>query len=162
MARYDSEGYRMLPGIDSAPRRQVLGYSRAVQGGADEARARANQRIAEGRNPSLRFAAARARNVAMSKQAGTFDAIREAYNQNGQNPYQMDFQGNISKGVNVGAGADRKYSDGPAKPKPARATPMSYARPASQRVADVVASTTGQGLLDMARKARRKGTYVIQ
>lgn len=36
--RYDSEGYR------SDGRRQILGYSRAAQGGTDEARMRAEQR----------------------------------------------------------------------------------------------------------------------
>lgn len=160
MARYDEQGYRNLPRIDSTPRRQILGYSRAVQGGADEARARANQRIAEGWNPSLRLAAQRARNVAMSKASGTFDAIREAYNQNGTNPYQMDASGNISKGVNVGyTGQPAKYGpDKPAKPV-ASATPRVF-RPASQKIEETVGMTSN--LLDMARKARRKGTYVIQ
>jgi hypothetical protein len=100
--------------------------------------------------------------VAQAKAEGTFDETRETYNQNGQNPYQMDESGNIGKGVNVGAGADRKYSSGPAKPKPARATPMSMARPAGQKIAETVAMTEPAGLLDMARKARRKGTLVIR
>lgn len=157
MARYDQDGY------NARGRRQILGYSRAVQGGADEARARANQRIAEGWNPSLRFAAARARNVAMSKQAGTFQGTREAYNEEAQamgSNAEMDAAGNIVRRPASVMEQPNKYA--PAKPKPARATPMSYARPASQQIADTIAQTTGQGLLDMARKARRKGTYVIQ
>lgn len=159
MARYDDQGYRNLPRIDTSPRRQILGYSRAVQGGADEARARANQRIAEGWNPSLRLAAQRARNVAMAKASGTFDATREAYNEAGQKAgVEMDEAGNISRQPTPTVMA-KPYQYVP--PRPASATPRIF-RPASQMVEETVGMTTGQGLLDMARKARRKGTYVIQ
>jgi hypothetical protein len=156
MARYDAEGY------NARGRRQILGYSRAVQGGADEARARANQRIAEGWNPSLRFARQRAQRVAEAKAAGTFDATREAYNQNGQNEYQMDAAGNISKGVNVGYAGDNAKPYQYVPPKPVRSTPLNYQRPADQRVADIVGMASPTGLINMARQARRRGTLVIK
>lgn len=162
MARYDEQGYRNLPRIDAAPRRQILGYSRIAQGGADQARARANQRIAEGWNPSLASARLRAQRIAEAKAAGTFDATREAYNQNGQNEYQMDSSGNIHKGVNVGYAGDNAKPYQYVPPRPVRSTPLNYQRPADQRVADIVGMASPSGLLDMARKARRRGTSVIQ
>lgn len=153
MARYDESGYRR------DGRRQILGYSRAVQGGADEARARANQRIAEGWNPALRFGRQRAERVAQAKAAGTFNATREAYNEEGEAAgVEMDAQGNISRTPKPSVLA-KPYQYLP--PRPARSSPLNYQRPASQRVADIVGMASPGGLLDMARKARRRGTLVI-
>jgi hypothetical protein len=39
---------------------------------------------------------------------------------------------------------------------------MSMARPAGQKIAETVAMTEPEGLLDMARKARRRNTFVIR
>ena len=145
--RYDDEGYR------SDGRRQILGYSRAVQGGADQARARAEQRLAMARDPSLAASMRRSRRVAEAKAEGSFDSIREEYNKDTTSPHKMDSAGNIVKGVNVGYTGSTSYT-----PKPARSTPMSFKRPVDQgSTADTVAMTTPEGLLDMARKAR---TYV--
>ena len=153
MARYDSEGYR------ADGRRQILGYSRQVQGGIDEARARASQRRAEGWNPAMRFARQRERRVAEAKMEGTFDETRDAYNKEASPAgVEMDKAGTIRRKPTPVLEQENKY----VKPAPARATPMSLARPASQRLAETVGMTTGEGLLDMARKARRRGTLVIK
>jgi hypothetical protein len=154
MARYDAEGY------NARGRRQILGYSRAVQGGADEARARANQRIAEGWNPSLRFARQRAQRVAEAKAAGTFGATREAYNEGADEAgMEMDMAGNIAAKPKASVMA-KPYQYVP--PRPVRSTPLNYQRPADQRVADIVGMASPTGLINMARQARRRGTSVIQ
>ena len=154
MARYDADGY------NSRGRRQILGYSRAVQGGADQARARAEQRLAMSRDPSLASAQRRSRKVAEAKAEGSFDEIRETYNEEGQVAgVEMDKEGAIRrKAPQTVMGKPYQYMP----PKPARSTPMSMARPAGQKVAETVAMTEPAGLLDMARKARRKGTLVIR
>jgi hypothetical protein len=152
MARYDSEGYR------SDGRRQILGYSRAVQGGADEARARATMRREEAYNPALKAANQRARNVMLSKARGDFNEIRDRYNQEAED-VEMDRQGNIKKKTPI-LQQENQYA--PPKKPIARATPLTYMRPASQNIADTVGMTSGGGLLDLAQRARRRGTYVIQ
>ena len=164
MARYDSEGYRQLPGIDSSPRRQILGYSRAVQGGASAARERAARRVYDTQDHlyesegSLSATANRARNVMMSKARGDFNEIRDRYNNEAED-VEMDRQGTIKKKTPAPIlKQENKYA--PAKPV-ARATPMSYMRPAGQNIADTVGMTTGGGLLGMAQRARRRNTLVI-
>jgi hypothetical protein len=161
--RYDDEGYR------SDGRRQILGYSRQVQGGADEARARANQRVYESQDHlytdgrSLRDARQRAQRVAKAKQEGSFESTKETYNEEaadmGSN-VAMDNSGTIRRSPpkgNEGYTGSTAYT-----PKPARAKPMSMARPAGQKIAETVAMTEPEGLLDMARKARRRNTLVIR
>ena len=163
--RYDDEGYR------SDGRRQILGYSRQVQGGADEARARANQRVYESQDHlytdgrSLRDARQRAQRVAKAKQEGSFESTKETYNEEaadmGSN-VAMDNSGTIRRSPpkgNEGYTGSTAYTP----KKPARSTPMSFKRPVDQgSTADTVAMTTGEGLLDMARKARRRNTLVIR
>ena len=115
MSRYDSQGYRQLPGIDAQPRRQILGYSRQVQGGADQARARADQRRAEAWDPAVRQVRERQMRVDEAKAAGTFDETRDAYNQEAEgmgSDYRMDQQGGIRKSY---LDAKPKYAKPPAK-----------------------------------------------
>lgn len=153
MPRYDAEGY------NSRGRRQILGYSRLVQGGADQARARAEQRLALARDPGLAATMARSRRVAQAKAEGTFDDTRQAYNEEGQAAgVEMDEAGTIRRKPKTILATETAYTP----PKPARATPMSYARPAGQQIADTVAMTEPQGLLAMARKARRRNTLVVK
>lgn len=154
MARYDSQGYR------SDGRRQILGYSRQAQGGIEEARARAEQRRAEGWNPAMRLARQRERRVAEAKEDGTFEETRDAYNK-GASPagMEMDEAGTIRRKP-VESIMAKPYQYVP--PKPARAKPMSMARPAGQKVAETVAMTEPAGLMDMARKARRRNTLVVR
>jgi hypothetical protein len=152
--KYDAEGY------NPKGRRQILGYSRLAQGGADQARARAAERLALARDPSLASAQRRSRNVAEAKAEGSFDETRETYNEEGQAAgVEMDKVGTIRRKAPQTVMA-KPYQYLP--PKPARSTPMSMARPAGQKVAETVAMTEPAGLLDMARKARRKGTLVIR
>lgn len=169
MARYDAEGFRQLPGIDRGPRRQILGYSRLAHGGADQARARANQRVYEAQDHlyedgrSIQAARQRAQRVARAKHEGTFEETKDTYNEEAQNvgaDVAMDDAGSIKpkKKVNVGYTGSTAYTP----KKPARAKPMSMARPAGQKIAETVAMTEPAGLLDMARKARRKNTLVIR
>lgn len=165
MARYNSEGYRQLPGIDRGPRRQILGYSRLAQGGADQARARANQRLYESQDHlyedgrSIREARQRAQRVSLAKKEGSFDETSEAYNEEGQAAgVEMDEAGTIRRKPKAILATSTTYTP----KKPARSTPMSMARPAGQKVAETVAMTEPAGLMDMARKARRKGTLVIR
>lgn len=162
MSRYDSEGY------NSRGRRQILGYSRLAQGGADQARARANQRLYESQDHlyedgrSIQAARQRAQRVARAKKEGSFNETREAYNEEGQAAgVEMDEAGTIRRKrpmVNVGYTGSTAYTP----KKPARAEPMSYARPAGQKIAETVAMTEPAGLLDMARKTRRRNTLVIR
>lgn len=158
MSRYNSQGYRKLPGIDSQPRRQILGYSRQVQGGADQARARADQRRAEGWNPALRQVRERQMRVDEAKAAGTFDETRDAYNEEAEamgSDYRMDQQGGIRRSY---LDAKPKYVKTPAKKQAiASKTPRVY-RPASQQITDM---TSPEGLLAMATRARRRNTLVI-
>lgn len=152
--KYDAEGY------NSKGRRQILGYSRAVQGGADQARARAEQRLAMARDPSLANAQRRSRRVAEAKAEGSFDETRETYNEEAEAAgVEMDKAGSIRrKAPQTVMGKPYQYMP----PKPARSTPMSLARPAGQKVAETVAMTEPAGLLDMARKARRRNTLVVK
>jgi hypothetical protein len=159
MARYDSEGYR------KDGRRQTLGYSRLAQGGADQARARAEERVAMSRDPSLMNAQRRSRRVAEAKAEGTFNNTRDAYNEEGQDAgVEMDNSGNIRKKtmVNVGYTGDTAYTP----KKPARAEPMSMARPISQRLdaigSEAAGMATAGGLAEMARRARVRGTKVAR
>lgn len=163
MARYDAEGY------NARGQRQILGYSRQVQGGADAARARAAQRLYESQDhlyeDGRQIAARRQRErrVSEAKADGTFDETREAYNEEAADmgsPARMDQAGGIRSYIRQPA----KYTS-PQPPKKAVASELPRIfRPglASQRVADTVATTTGEGLLDMARKARRRGTLVVK
>lgn len=163
MARYDEQGYRR------DGRRQILGYSRAVQGGADAARARANARVYDAQDHlyegegSLTRANQRARRVAAAKESGAFDGIREAYN-NPQRETQMDEAGNIVRGVNVGAPKTGKYIEMTSPRMGAKMErPMTIPyRPYGQRVNDIVDTTSPTGLMSMAQRARRKGTLVIR
>ena len=164
MSRYDPQGYRQLRGIDSSPRRQILGYSRLAQGGADQARARAEQRLALARDPAAANAQRRSRRVAEAKADGTFDETRDDYNEEGQAAgMEMDKSGNIRKKtmVNVGYTGDTKYTP----KKPASMPALDYSRPAGQRITDAMNEASDmskpEGLLDMAKKARRRNTYVI-
>lgn len=152
--KYDADGY------NSRGRRQILGYSRLAQGGADQARARAEQRLAMARDPSLASAQRRSRKVAEAKAEGSFDETRETYNEKGQSAgVEMDEAGTIRrKAPQTVMGKPYQYMP----PKPARAKPMSMARPAGQKVAETVAMTEPAGLMDMARKARRRGTLVVK
>lgn len=157
MARYDSQGYR------SDGRRQILGYSRLAQGGADQARARAAERNALARDPSLANAMQRRRRIQEAKADGSFDETREAYNEEGsESGAEMDSQGNISQKPKTVIGQENKY----VKPAPARSSPMSMARPASQRLADAVGEASGMatpgGLAEMVRKARVRKTKVAR
>lgn len=167
MARYDSEGYRhTIQGVRGNAR-QIIGYSRLGQGGTDQARARANQRLYESQDHlyedgrTIREARLRAQRVSRAKAEGTFDETREAYNEEGQAAgVEMDQAGTIRRKkpmVNVGYTGSTAYTP----KKPARSTPMSLARPAGQKVAETVAMTEPAGLMDMARKARRRNTLVI-
>lgn len=162
--KYDAEGY------NNQGRRQILGYSRAVQGGADQARARANQRVYESQDHlyedgrSIQAARQRAQRVARAKHEGTFEETKDAYNEEAQDmgsEAAMDNSGTIRPSppkVNVGYTGSTAYTP----KKPARAKPMSMARPAGQQVAETVAMTEPAGLMDMARKARRRNTLVIR
>jgi hypothetical protein len=157
MARYDSQGYR------SDGRRQILGYSRQAQGGADQARARAEQRAAEGWNPSLRNARRRRERVDEAKEDGTFNETRDTYNEEGEAAgVEMDNSGNIRQKPKPILAAKTEYTP----KKPARSTPLSYARPASQRLADAVDEASGMaspgGLAEIARKARVRRTKVAR
>ncbi len=161
MARYDADGY------NSRGRRQILGYSRAVQGGADQARARANQRVYESQDHlyedgrSIQAARQRAQRVARAKHEGTFEETKDAYNEEAQNvgaDVAMDEAGTIRRKPKAILATSTTYTP----KKPARATPMSMARPAGQKVAETVAMTEPAGLMDMARKARRRNTLVIR
>lgn len=165
MSRYNSQGYRKLPGIDAQPRRQILGYSRQVQGGADQARARADQRRAEGWNPALRQVRERQMRVDEAKAAGTFDETRDAYNEEAEamgSDYRMDQQGGIRRSY---LKAKTKYVKKPASDKP-----LIY-RPASQRIKEMTtvplytAESRIESTLAKAAKearARRRNTLVIQ
>ena len=168
MARYNEQGYRSLPRIDAAPRRQILGYSRLAQGGVAQARERAARRVYDAQDHlyegpgAYGRAEARSRRVAEAAQAGTLGATQEAYNEAAAgmgSDARMDAAGNIGRQPSV-MGQGNKYV--PAKPAPVRSTPLNYQRPADQRVADIVGMAAPSGLLDMARKARRRGTSVIQ
>ena len=169
MARYDSQGYRhTIQGVRGNAR-QILGYSRLAKGGADQARARANQRVYEAQDHlyedgrSIQAARQRAQRVAKSKAEGSFEEVKDTYNEEAQNvgaDVAMDDAGSIKpkKKVNVGYTGSTAYTP----KKPARSTPMSMARPAGQKVAETVAMTEPAGLMDMARKARRRNTLVIR
>lgn len=160
----DSEGY------DSKGRRKILGYSQMAQGGADQARARANQRVYESQDHlyedgrSIQAARQRAQRVARAKHEGTFEETKDAYNEEAQDmgsEAAMDNSGTIRRSSpkgNEGYTGSTAYTP----KKPARSTPMSLARPAGQKVAETVAMTEPAGLLDMARKARRRNTLVIR
>lgn len=162
MARYDSQGYRQLRGIDSSPRRQILGYSRLAQGGADQARARAEERLAMARDPAAANAQRRSRRVAEAKAEGTFDETRDAYNEEGQDAgVEMDKSGNIKRKPQSILKTKTAYTPTPAAKMPA----LDYSRPAGQRITDAMNEASDmskpEGLLDVAKKARRRNTYVI-
>lgn len=166
MARYDEAGYRRLPGIDSSPRRQILGYSRTAQGGVAAARERAARRVYDAQDHLYEGpghyarAEARGRRVAEAAQAGTLDETQAAYNEAAEgmgSEARMDASGNIAPRARTYLGQSNTY----APPRPDRSTPLNYQRPADQRVHDIVGMASPGGLLDMARKARRRGTLVI-
>lgn len=162
MSRYDQQGYRQLRGIDSSPRRQILGYSRLAQGGADQARARAEQRLALARDPAAANAERRSRRVAEAKAEGTFDETRDAYNDEGLDAgVEMDKSGNIKRKPQSILKTKTAYTP----TAPASMPALDYSRPAGQRIADAVNEASDMskpaGLLDMAKKARRRNTYVI-
>jgi hypothetical protein len=158
MARYDSEGY------NRQGRRQIFGYSRQVQGGADAARARANQRLYESQDHlyedgrSIRAARQRAQRVAAAKVEGDFTPIRDTYNKEAQASganVEMDNSGTIRR-------KPKTYTSGTGlTPKPARSRPMSFKRPADQGVLSEAVDSTSD-LLSLARKARRRGTLVVK
>jgi hypothetical protein len=157
----DSEGY------NSKGRRQILGYSRLAQGGADAARARANQRVYESQDHlyedgrSIQAARQRAQRVARAKHEGTFEETKDTYNEEAADmgsDVAMDNAGTITRKKRADYTAPTAYTP----KKPARSTPMSMARPAGQKVAETVAMTEPAGLMDMARKARRRGTLVVK
>jgi hypothetical protein len=158
-ARYD------LDGQNSRGQRQILGYSRAVQGGADAARARANQRIYEAQDhmyedgADVRARRERMQRVATAKKSGEFDSIRDTYNMEADDTV-MDRQGNIGSRPKAYLSAGPRY--GPAQPAPkptaARATPLDYNNhEPTQVVNDIVGMTSPQGLVGMAQKARLWG-----
>jgi hypothetical protein len=115
--------------------------------------------MAIARDPSLAASMRRSRKVAEAKAEGSFDETRETYNEEGKAAgVEMDEAGTIRRKPKAILAASTTYT-----PKPARSTPMSFKRPVDQgSTADTVAMTTGEGLLDMARKARRRNTLVIR
>lgn len=168
MARYDESGYRSLPRIDSSPRRQILGYSRLAQGGVAQARERAARAVYDAQDHLYegpgRYARAeaRGRRVAEAAKAGTLDETQADYNEAAESmgsDARMDAAGSIAR-VRSYLGNGSTY--GPTKVAPARSTPLNYQRPADQRVDDIVGMASPSGLLDMARKARRRGTLVVK
>jgi hypothetical protein len=93
-----------------------------------------------------------------AKAAGTFDETRDAYNEEAEamgSDYRMDHAGGIRKSY---LKAKPKYVKTPAKKQPiASKTPRVY-RPTAQKITD---TTSPEGLLAMATKARRRNTLVI-
>lgn len=172
-ASYDEEGRR------ADGRRQILGYSRAIQGGADQARARAARRMAIARDPGILEREAREENVQASQAAGTFDYLRDRYNRRAGN-MEMDEQGNIrprtveaappSDEVTIpAAGGGYKTVKRPG-PTPAR-LPAYLKRPKGQEEAERVAAeavppaaydVSPAGLTGLLAQARRRRPLVMR
>jgi hypothetical protein len=113
------------------------------------------------RDPSLMAARRRSRRVADAKEEGSFDDTQDAYNEEGQAAgVEMDNSGTIRQKPKSILKAKTQYT-----PTPAPNRPLDYSRPAGQRIADAVSEASNmskpEGLLDMAKKARRRNTYVI-